>query len=222
MSGVAPLKPWQRRQGSVTITETETLPPREIASSSTTPATGSACGATDVLPSRSPSPETAIAPTLAPSYNPVRVGAGYGYGGMMGSCGGYGSSMYGGSMNRYGSRQDSEFFGPTVDSLSRFNEILDFNSYLLDQIHDRSVNLYDRLKYILTWLFELKDVIRKSSAAFGEEKRELRRQIMKRMVAIGSLAALFLLWCVRTLQRRRKRQMLNDWARIFPTNKASL
>lgn len=270
---VAPLKPWQRRQGSATVTES--LPPRPAiggaidytpsssstapiartlpvvnASSISTSAPSGAVASTSAptvgaaVTTTAPGASTATTPALASStglgtsYSSTYGGGygsrygtgmgyssmgGMGYGGYGSSYGSYGSSYGGGmGMNRYGGRGgDAEFFGPTTDSLSKFNEILAFNSYLLDQIYNSSVNIYQRLKHIVMWLLELKQALQRAQHATSDaERRELRGKILKRMTVLGGLASLFLLWCVRSLQRRRKRQMIADWQKIFPRNSA--
>jgi len=176
--------------------------------------------------------------TTTPGYGTSTLGAGYGsaygssygagygsrYGmGMGGGYGAYGGMGMGMGMNRYGGQQNrGDFFGPDTDSMGRFNEILEFNGFLLDRISDCSSNIYQRLKHILLWLFELKHHIQRSHNASisDEERQELRKKILKRMIVLGSLATIFFLWCIRSLYRRRKQKRLADWNRIFPSQSA--
>jgi len=145
---------------------------------------------------------------------------------MGGAYSGMGMGMGMGMGNRYGSGMQNrgDFFGTDTDSMGRFNEILEFNGFLLDRICDCSSSIYQRLKHVLLWLFELKDQIQRSHNASisDEERRELKKKIIKRMIVLGSLATIFFLWCIRSLYRQQRRKRLADWNRIFPSHKSAL
>lgn len=147
------------------------------------------------------------------SYGGMGYGSRYGMGGM-----GYGGM----GMNRYGmngQNGQSAFFSPDSDSMGKFNEILTFNGLLLDRIGEWSIDIYQRLKHILIWLFKLRDDLKRinDKSLSEKERRELRMMIIKKMIAMGSLATFFLMWCMRSLQRRRAKQRLAQWNRLFPS-----
>ncbi|CEL92072.1 unnamed protein product [Vitrella brassicaformis CCMP3155] len=97
------------------------------------------------------------------SYNRPSAYSGYGwrsgaaYGGYGGGYGGY--STYGGGMPYgygYGMyNNDGSWFGGMADSLGRFNQLLDLNTWFLDQICDNATTLGGRLRHLsatLAWL----------------------------------------------------------------------
>ncbi|CEL92096.1 unnamed protein product [Vitrella brassicaformis CCMP3155] len=96
------------------------------------------------------------------SYNRPSAYSGYGwrsgaaYGGYGGGYGGY--STYGGMPYGYGYgmySNDGSWFGGMADSLGHFNQLLDLNTWFLDQICDNATTLGGRLRHLsatLAWL----------------------------------------------------------------------
>ncbi|CAD7924928.1 unnamed protein product [Amoebophrya sp. A120] len=82
--------------------------------------------------------ETTLATTDNSNYGLSTGGVGYGgigggmYGGAMGGYGGMG----GGMQQMGGMQQNSELFGPTAESLYKFEEFLSFNSHILDKSYE--------------------------------------------------------------------------------------